>query len=393
MVTKLSFIRFSAILAVIGCTMQIDLATATPFARHLFAGWKTNTAKRSIDLATLTSGGVPKDGIPALDRPRFVSAQTASRWLKPVEPVIALSVSGVSRAYPLQILVWHEIVNDHIARVPVVVTFCPLCNSAIVFERTVGNHILMFGVSGMLRHSDLVMYDRQSESLWQQITGRAIVGDMTGAVLKRRVAQIVSFKQFRTSYPTGRVLSRRTGFRKPYGRNPYAGNDRIHSGRSEMSNGRFDKIPPRERLIGVSLKGLDKAYPYSVTGRLRVINDVLADVPIAVFHISGAVSALDSPLIPTSRMIGSTGVFDRRLNGRILTFRFADGRIYDMQTESTWDVTGKAKDGPLAGRQLDALPHGDYFAFAWLAFKPNIEVFQPENAADSALAPSPDPGG
>ena len=124
----------------------------------------TDFERRSIDLKEIMSGGPPKDGIPAVDQPRFDSVTEAKDWIAPLEPVIAVHIEGVSRAYPLQILTWHEIVNDHIQNTPLTVTFCPLCNASIVFDRRIGGEVLDFGTTGLLRKSDLVMYDRQTES-------------------------------------------------------------------------------------------------------------------------------------------------------------------------------------------------------------------------------------
>ena len=143
-------------------------------------GWNTNWNKHTIDYDELLSGGPPRDGIPSIDEPEFVSPDEAEEWLADNEPVIALEIDGDARAYPLQILTWHEIVNDTVGGVPVAVTFCPLCNSAITFDRRLDGEIYEFGTSGLLRNSDLVMYDRTTESLWQQFTGEAIVGDLVG---------------------------------------------------------------------------------------------------------------------------------------------------------------------------------------------------------------------
>jgi len=160
-------------------------------------GWKTNFDKHSVSLSEISSGGPRKDGIPPLDHPKFVGAAEASTWLKPAEPVIALTVGAESRAYPMQILIWHEIVNDTVGGVPVTVTFCPLCYTAIAFDRRAAGRILDFGTTGDLRKSDLVMYDRQTESWWQQAVGRAIVGDLTGTQLTILPAGIVSWAIFR----------------------------------------------------------------------------------------------------------------------------------------------------------------------------------------------------
>ncbi|MHC4625188.1 MAG: DUF3179 domain-containing protein, partial [Planctomycetota bacterium] len=285
-------------------------------------GWRTNTAKRTVGLYELESGGPGKDGIPGIDRPKFVGSDKAQKWLKDKEPVISLVVNEEAKAYPLQILIWHEIVNDRVGDIPVIVTFCPLCYSAIVFERTVDGKEYSFGTSGMLRHSNLVMYDRQTESLWQQLTGEAIVGDMAGAALRSIAAQIISFEQFRSAYEGGLVLSRDTGRRRRYGRNPYVGYDDV-SQTPFLFRGESDgRLPPMEKLVAVSVGEESKAYPYRVTRERRVINDKVGEREVVVFHADGAVSALDRPRIPRSRQVGSTGVFDRNVDGQLLSFHY-----------------------------------------------------------------------
>ena len=142
-------------------------------ARFSTRGWQTDFSLHTVPYDEFLSGGVPRDGIPPLDEPQFDSIADADRWLDDVQPVVSLEINGTARAYPLAILTWHEIANDTLGGVPVSVTFCPLCNSAVAFDRRVGDATLDFGVSGNLRHSDLVMWDRQTESWWQQLTGRA----------------------------------------------------------------------------------------------------------------------------------------------------------------------------------------------------------------------------
>ena len=271
---------------------------------------------------------------------------------------------------------WHEIVNDTVASVPVAVTFCPLCYSANVFDRRVNRKVLSIGVSGMLRHSDMVMYDRQTESLWQQITGKAIVGDMTGSQLKRIPAQIISFEQFRTAHKQGLVLSRKTGYRRNYGQNPYAGYDDIYKTPFMFRGKKDHRLLPMEKVVTISIADSDKAYPYSVTQKLKVINDNVDDMPLVIFHSDGAVSALDKTRIAASRQVGSTGAFDRRVDDQTLDFHYNDGNFYDKQTQSLWDITGRAVNGSLKGKQLKQIVHGDYFAFAWLVFKPKTEIYR-----------------
>lgn len=339
------------------------------------SNWETNTDKAIIDLDELKRGGPPKDGIPSIDDPSFISTDKAGSWIADKEPVIAVEYNGEVRVYPLQILIWHEIVNDHLGGEPVLVTFCPLCYSALVFERTVKGEKLEFGVSGFLRHSDLVMFDRKTETLWQQFTGKAIVGDYVGTTLKQIPTQIISFEQFRNNYPNGRVLSRDTGHDRNYGANPYTGYDDINNSPLFGADNDDDRLPPMEKVIGVKLEGQKKAYPYSVTSEKQIINDRLANNPLLILHTEGATSAMDAARIAESKESGSTGVFKRRLEGEELNFTIENGRIIDEQTGSVWTITGKAVEGTYKGKQLEKVTYGDYFAFAWLVFWPDTEIY------------------
>jgi hypothetical protein len=370
----------------LACAQAPDLPEGAPSALRQF---DTDLTQHTVPLSELRSGGPSKDGIPSIDAPQFVRAEAAANWIAPQEPVILLEHQDEAKAYPLQILTFHEIVNDRIAGTPVAVTFCPLCYSAIVFERTLDGEPVTFGVSGLLRKSDLVMYDRKTESLWQQLTGTAIVGTRAGTTLDQLPAQIVSFRQFRARHPGAPVLSRETGHDRPYGQNPYAGYDDIDK-RPFAFRGETDgRLPPMMKVVAVSEGGQYRAYPHPVTKQERVVHDTIGDRPIAVFHAQGAVSALDARRIADSKATGSTGVFDRRVDTSAvdgtaidgpLRFRYTDGRFVDTQTESTWSITGRATSGPLEGTQLQRLPHGDYFAFAWLAFRPETTIYRAEAA-------------
>lgn len=340
--------------------------------------WQTDWERRSIELSELKSGGPPKDGIPSIDNPALVPIADAQSWLENQEPVISLVIGDSARAYPLQIMTFHEIANHELAGVPVLVTFCPLCYSAVVFSRVVNGETLAFGVSGLLRHSDLVMFDRKTESLWQQVTGAAVVGTYTGMTLEPLPAQIISFAQFQEGFPDGLVLSRETGFDRPYGRNPYVGYDDV-SQRPFLYDGPIDeRLPPMEKVVAIGMDDSYKAYPHRITREQRVIHDELGGRTIVVFHADGAVSALEAADIASSREIGTTGVFDRRIAGQTLHFDYEDGRFVDRETESTWTITGKAVEGSLRGEQLAPIEYGDYFSFAWFAFRPETEIYSVE---------------
>lgn len=344
------------------------------------ANWKTNFARHSVPFDEIMSGGVGRDGIPSIDAPEFISNTEAQEWLADNEPVIALELDGDARAYPLQILTWHEIVNDTVGNVPVAVTFCPLCNSAIVFDRRVAGEVYEFGVSGLLRNSDLVMYDRTSESLWQQFTGEAIIGDLTGTQLTFLPSSLISFADFQAAYPEGQVLSQDTGFNRRYGVNPYTNYD-ANGGTPFLFDGEIDeRLPAMERVVAVTLTDadgttVDIAYPLRSLAEAGVINDT--EHNLVVFHLPGTSSALGATQIAEGADVGATGVFDPRLDDQTLTFRREGATIVDEQTGSTWNILGEAISGELAGRQLTPIIHGNHFWFAWAAFHPDTLVHRP----------------
>ena len=336
---------------------------------------RTDTTKALVPLEEIISGGPPPDGIPAIDRPSFVTPADAARWVAPKEPVLALEIKGDARAYPLQILMWHEIVNDVVGGLPVAVTFCPLCNSGIVFERVLDGTTLDFGTSGKLYKSDLVMYDRQSHSLWAQIEGLAIVGASAGTKLKLVPANTLSFEEWRATHPTGKVLSRDTGHTRKYGVNPYESYDQPQLA-PFLFRGRPDpRRPPKERVVGIKLGATARAYPWPILVERRVVHDRLGDHALVVFYQPGTLSALDDEEIRRSRAVGATGAFDRELDGRTLTFETTADGFRDRETGSTWTLLGHGVKGPLAGRRLTAVPHIDAFWFAWAAFNPATSVY------------------
>jgi hypothetical protein len=341
------------------------------------AGWRTDFSRHTVPLDEIVSGGPPKDGIPAIDRPGFVRVAEADEWLSPREPVVLVVEGAEAKAYPLQILMWHEIVNDVVGGRPVAVTFCPLCNTALAFDRRLDGTLFNFGTTGRLRHSDLVMYDRQTETWWQQATGEAIVGELAGRKLEFVSAPLVSWKTFKSTHPNGLVLSRRTGFDRPYGENPYVRyDDPQGSPISRLFGGRTDaRLPAMERVTAVSLGGEDVAYAFRALRERPVVNDDVGGVPIAVFWEPGTASALDDSRISQGRDVGSTGVFERRVGDRVLEFELSGvGRFRDRVTGSAFDLLGRGISGPLEGRELKPVPHGNHFWFAWGVFKPETRI-------------------
>jgi len=353
------------------------LAIQSAFAqRPQDAGsWRTDFSKTTVELTEVVPGGPPKDGIPPIDHPRFVPTSEAP-WLTPREPVVVVSAGGQVRIYPLQILIWHEIVNDVVGDLPVAITYCPLCNTALVFDRRIDGRLLDFGTTGKLRHSDLVMYDRQTETWWQQATGEAIVGTMAGLRLAPVEAHLVAWTMARRYYPKALVLSRETGYQRPYGHNPYLRYDAQPGPFPALFPRKSDpRLPAMERVVTIDLAGAPVAYPFSRLRREEAVHDSAGPLPLVVLWTAGTASAVDSDEFGQGRDVGAVGVFDRRLDGRLLAFEpIGGGRFRDTASGTIWNLLGQAESGPLAGRTLRPIPHGNHFWFAWAAFRPEARL-------------------
>ena len=260
----------------------------------------TDFTRISVDPGEIFSGGPPRDGIPAIDDPEMVAVGDTA--LPDAEPVMSLALPGQpARAYPVRYLMWHEIVNDRAGDVPVAVTFCPLCNSGLIFDRRIGGRELVFGVSGMLRHSDMVMFDRQTDSWWQQFTGEAIVGEMLGEVLTPLPALLESWGSFRGRHPGGLVMAEPAAHARNYGANPYRAYD---SGRPFLYRGEDPPhgIAPLARVIRVG----DRAWPMArVAGGEALVED-----GVRLVWEAGQASALDTARIAEGRDVGTIRAFD-----------------------------------------------------------------------------------
>ncbi len=369
-----------------GCALRAPEALSQE--RPAIAGreaWITDFAKHTVPLDEIASGGPSKDGIPSIDRPSFVSVREADDWLEDREPVAVVRLNGAIRAYPLSILIWHEIVNDWIAGDPVTVTYCPLCNTTLAFDRRFAGQILDFGATGRLRHSDLVMYDRQSETWWQQATGEGIVGEHAGARLTPLPAVVMSWRSVKTQMEHAQVLSRETGFpdnfTQRYGRNPYQGYDRRKAPWRQFfrHDGVDARLPAMERVVALERNGQYLAVPFSVLRNKRVAHVRVDDLDVVVFWASGTASAVDHSNIAEGRDVGSSQSFSRVVNGRTLTFEpDGNGRFRDRETGSTWHLSGRAVEGELEGTQLTEVVHGNHFWFAWGVFRPETKVWSGE---------------
>ena len=312
------------LIAAIAIAIPAFIADANP--GHWKAEWpRTDFTKHSIDYGDVLSGGPPKDGIPSIDKPKFVKLSEATD-LAPTEPVIGLEVNGVARAYPLRVLTWHEIVNDVIGGTPVAATYCPLCNAAIVFDRRIDGQVLEFGTTGKLRHSDMIMYDRQTDSWWQQFLGEGIAGSMTGKRLKTLPARLESFEKFAARHPGGEVLVPNDPGMRPYGANPYVGYD--NSGFPFLYKGEVPEgIAPLGRVVVVG----ETAWTLDL---LRQKKRIEKDDFVITWE-PGQNSALDTRAIAEGRDVGNVLVQKRD------------------------------------GTALRDIPYDVTFAFVFLAFKPD----------------------
>ena len=358
-----------------------DITAKLPLRLQPMAqSWETDFTKSTIDLEELLVGihaPDPRDVIPPIDDPVFTPVGETV-WIEDREPGVLLEMGDDARFYPLAVLTRHEIVNDIVGGVPVAVTYCPLCNTAVTFDRHWEGQVLRLGVSGLLRHSDLVMWDDLTESLWQQITGEAIVGELAGAKLEVVPAAIVRWADFRETHPQGQALSSDQGFGIRYGSNPYE----FYSSQSRpygFFQGEIDeRFPALERVVGVTLETAAKAYPFSILAEQGVVNDEIGDRRVAVFWgAADTADALDAGDISEAAAVGSALAFDPVVNGRRLTFeKSGDDSFTDVETGTTWSILGLGRDGELKGAQLELLPHRNDFWFAWRAFFPHAEVYE-----------------
>lgn len=294
-------------------------------------GWKTDFSKHSVPYTEIRWGGVRKDGIPSIDDPKFKPAKDIS-GLQAREPVIRVEVNGAVKAYPLQVLMWHEIANDTIGGVPVAVTYCPLCNSAIVFDRRLDGTVLEFGVSGNLRNSDMVMYDRQTESWWQQFVGKGIVGVHNGRDLKMLPSRVEAFEMFKKEHPNAPVLVPSNTRMRNYGTNPYIGYDtRPFPYMHFLEKDQLPKdIHPMARVIMVH----GDTEPLAVTLKHVRKTGAFEKGDIHFSWTRGQASALDEHVIAKGRDVGNIRVSRKSANGKMMsvvhdiTFAFVVALFY-----------------------------------------------------------------
>ena len=359
-----------------GYPRGLGAAGINPF--HPLHPWLTDFSLHSVPYDEIAPGGPARDEITPLDNPAFATTSEAGDWLLDAEPVLFFRLYGDARAYPLRVLIWHEIVNDVVAEVPVAVTYCPLCNSAVVLKRTLEGTVYDFGTTGYLRHFDLIMWDRQTESWWQQFTGEAIIGELTGKRLEFLPASIIPWKEFRDAHPNGQVLSQARGYGRPYGKGLYPEIDLIGERSPTQEGPGGVSLPVMERIVGVTIDDLSIAFDYQTLARKRVVNHTIGETDLVVFYEPETLSPFqDLSEDSNGRSVGATGVFSPHADGRKLTFKFTGVGIVDEETGTRWNLLGHAVEGPLTGQRLTPRIYGDYFWFAWLAFNPATQTYTP----------------
>jgi len=230
----------------------------------------------TIPLDEIRSGGPPRDGIPAIDQPKFIRPAKAD-FMQDDDDVLSVTVGGETRAYPLRILVWHEIVNDTLSGEAIAVTYCPLCGTAMVFSRRIGGRVLDFGVSGLLYQSDVLMYDRQTESLWSQLAMASVSGRSVNATLEWLPSQQVTWLAWTKKFPQGKVLSTQTGFSRNYSGNAYADYKRSSATMFSVPAHRSELLP-KEWVIGVQVDGAARAYSIRVLAEQKTITDAPIEI-------------------------------------------------------------------------------------------------------------------
>lgn len=330
--------------------------------------FSTDFSRATVSFGDIISGGPPKDGIPSIDEPAFDIVREAEAWIDADEAVLVYSNGGETHIYPLQILMWHEIVNDTVGGRPVAITYCPLCNTGVGFDRRFDGTVLDFGTTGRLRFSNLIMYDRQTETWWQQASGEAIAGHWAGNRLAMVPVQIAPFGEAANQWPEASVLNRDTGYNRAYGRNPYVGYDsseRPFLFRGPEINGEFRLL---DRAIVVEHRGEKTAIAYPVLLEERLRELTLGGERIYVTWHAGTASALSADTVAGGRDVGSANAFfARTVDGEsIELYVDEDGAIRDRERNEQWNALGFS-DGRRA-RQLQPAGAVQHFWFSAQSF-------------------------
>jgi len=318
---------------------------------------ETDGVKHLIPLDRIKSGGPPKDGIPSIDNPMF-SDVDGSQFMSDSDTVIGLEINGEAKAYPIFILVWHEIVNDSVGGVPVSVTYCPLCYTNQVFERIIDGQEVTFGTSGKLYNSNLLMYDRLTESYWSQALGTAVKGELAGSQLNLIPFDVITWGDWKKLHPDTKILTTDTGFLRSYATDPY-GNYYTEPRIMFPVENSDNRIPPKEIIIGFTENEFSKAYKQNDIESEILINDFIGDTPVLLISLFSE----------------NSRAFERTINDKVLDFVYEDGKILDVHTNSEWNYDGLSISGELEGKHLKRMPIKPGFWFEWVAFYPETLVY------------------
>lgn len=377
--------KLKNILLIFAVSAAFQLFGQIPNPHKIPYNWKTDTTKKGYGYEEL-SIAAEKDAIHPLEFPKFIHKNELSYNYFEHEPAIVINLGGEARAYPLSMLTLYEMCNDTIAGKHIMVTYCPMCNAALVFNRhlktktdTVGK-IFHFGVSGLLIHNDMVMYDKETESWWGQLTGEGLAGEHANAVLKMYPSLLISVKDFFDRFPNGKILSPASlnEYIKKKGHRPF---HHLEHGDSLTSQyylpEKVDKrLPALEHVLSIHFLDHDKIYPFHELAKQPVVHDMIEKTNIVIFYHDQTVSVLDEDNLSKSKKTGSAAAFLCYFNGVNYTFKKSGDYFIDDQTGSKWDITGYCRSGSLKGKQLEILPHTNHFAFAYLALFPKSEIYK-----------------
>ena len=318
---------------------------------------ETNGVKHIISLDKIKGGGPPKDGIPSIDNPVFANVPD-SHFMSDSDTIIGLEINGDAKAYPLFILVWHEIVNDNVGGTPVAVTYCPLCYTNQVFERIINGQEVEFGTSGKLYNSNLLMYDRFTESYWSQALGMAVKGELSGYKLNLIPFDVITWGDWKTLHTDTLVLTTETGHIRSYATDPY-GNYYTEPRILFPVEHSDDRMHPKEIILGFNQGNIYKAYKQSDIESNTILND----------------SIDNNPVLLVSLFSQNSRAFERTLDDKVLDFEYIKNKIIDTHTNSEWNYDGLSISGEYEGRQLERLPIEPGFWFEWVAFHPETLVY------------------
>jgi hypothetical protein len=315
----------------------------------------------------LVNGGPGKDGIPALTTPEVVGAKEGDTFLDARDLVLGVVINGEARAYPHAVFWWHEVVNDVLGGKQIVVSYCPLTGSGMVYDPVISGRSLNFGVSGLLFDNNLVMFDRATDSLWSQMSVKSICGVFAGTTPKLLPVVQSTWKGWKDLHPQTTVVSFDTGFARNYNRYPYGNYDQLNDTQLLFPHSFIDKrLRMKELVLGIVNRGVARAYPYASLGKRAVVNDDVNGRPVLVVFDRQSQMALP---------------FDRSVEGKVLSLGLSKGKAFpfqlrDKETGTRWNLSGLAVEGPLAGAQLKPIATFSAMWFAWASFNRDTEIYQ-----------------